>query len=190
MYIALIIILLVVIFIEFFRYMTSKCTEREWFSNNRTNIIFSDYQNPNPDEKYALYDEEILVITQKPNVAIRKELFKYLTGPLNKYVALYARKSSDPKKIFRSSVILKITSINMPIIQTFVDNNILVNDGANSVNYYMRVLSDKGYENEMKINALKAKKINDINDCIALNKITIGLNAAISMCNGGNNLNE
>lgn len=154
----------------------------EGFSENKTNIVFSNRTIDDSSDKYANVNQEILVISQDPGMN-RIPKFKYFRGPLYEYIALYSRiKNSKNEIVTVDTKLVQIAEINYDIMQLFGQNGALINDNFNQVNYYLKVLDKKTYEDELKKDRIKKININNYNQCVNLQKLTSFTNIAVANC--------
>lgn len=177
----LIVILLVIILcIEASKYTSNKIDES--FSASKTNIIFSNYETEDTKERYALPNEEILVLLQRPGED-RKTLFKYFRGPISQNIAIYTKQERENKEFLLNTVIVKITESNYEILQLLGLNKALLPDLQYNLRYYIKLLDEKTFNYETrKVNELK-DRIYRYNLCIQAKMTTEpNKNAAINWC--------
>lgn len=171
-------ILLIILLIE-----TSKSYSKtlEYFASSPTNNRLSNYEEDNSTDKFAYDNEEILLVTQLPNVPKKIE-FSYIRAPLNKWIIIYVKsnKTGSFKQISNFAPI-QIKYTNYKTLNLLGFNNFFISDNSATFLYYIKFLDKASYQNEInmlnKNNKAKAKYINCLNVNIALSK-----NQAIEKC--------
>ena len=151
--------------------------KKELFAAGKTDIVYSNSTTPDASDMYANVNEEILVLDQLPG-ANRTMKFKYLRGPLNKYIAIYAKQGNN----IVNSVLVPINSISMDLMKTLGENRVLINDNSSNIKYYIRFLDDVSYSVERKkANAMADLQIKYAN-CVASKKTTNSRNMSVAEC--------
>lgn len=153
---------------------------REHFSANRTEIIYSNYENESSSQLYAKINEEILVLEQVPGKD-RVMKFKYLRAPLNSWITIYVRKEQENGQVTINTILYQITTDATDLINLFMKNNVFFNDNAKVIRYYIKALNETTYNIEKKASdAIKILRFR-YNNCIK-SKNDVSSNIAIEYC--------
>ncbi len=139
------IILLLILGIELIKCYNSI----EYFSSYPTDNRLSNNENSKISDKFAADDEEILIMTQEPD-GTRKMEFTNIKTRLNKWVIIIvkSKKTGNYNKISNFQPI-QIKQVNYEIMNLLGQNKFIFSDGS-TLFYYIKFLSDKGYQNEIK----------------------------------------
>jgi len=154
----------------------------EGFASGKTDIVYSNRTIDGSGDKYANINDEILVLTQEPGKD-RTPNFIYFRGPFYSYMALYSR-MLDPKGVLSTinTTLIPINEPNYEIIQLLGTNRVLINDNFNSIKYYIKVLDKTSHAEEIKKARIKQINLNNYNQCVNLQKLTLSFRIAESNC--------
>lgn len=152
----------------------------ECFSTAPTNNILSDYPENNSSDKFANYNEEILLMTQYPN-GTRKYNFTYIRAPLNNWIIIYVKsnKSGQLERISNFAP-MQIKSSNYKVLNLLGNSNYLMRDAA-PLMYYIKFLDSRSYQYEINLINEKNKVKDKFQNCLATNAI-LPKSQAIDKC--------
>lgn len=152
----------------------------EVFSNNKTNYIVSNTKEKSASDKYVNENEEILIVKQNNTDQII--IFSYIRAPLNKYLAIYAKKITPLKEELINTVLINNVNIINETKKIISSNAIFLGNDI-QINYYLKFLDDNSYKYELqKQNELKNTS-NNYSNCLNMFKDTHSAYNVISICN-------
>jgi hypothetical protein len=162
----------------------------EYFSSNPpTNYIVSNNAQDASDDKYLDIDEEFKIGTQRKNSSERKWQYKFIRAPINASVVVRAKIPINGKMEPAKSAIIRLApnektkNLYFDVENLFFTNGALVSDINVDVVYYVKFLSEKELQSEMRVKQAQDLKTNLYNRCL-LDQKGLGMsnNKIIALC--------
>lgn len=174
MLLTIVLVIIVLIFIIFFKH------NQEYFSQSKTNVIFSNYATENSEDKFANVNEEVLVVVQVPNIE-RKPLYTYIRTPIGKYLAVITKKVDITGETVLNTILVKMDKIVTEIMPLLKKSGALDINTTDNIKYYVKLLTDPKYQVEQtKLSGVK-EVYRKYNLCIK-SRMSSGIKKATESC--------
>ncbi len=169
---ALLYVLMLILLYELLMIASNSGTYTEYFSANPpTKYVLSNSPGETAVDEYLDIDEEFKIGQQKSRSSERKWSFKYVRAPVNASVVLRARTVSAGKLETIKTAIIRITpsgstGFSFNVEEMFSTNGVLMPDAGSDMYYYIKFLSSRSLEQELKAKQAQDIKINLYNRCL------------------------
>ncbi len=159
-------LLVLILIFEFAKSFNRKACEA--FASSPTDNRLSNSESDSADDKFANDGEEILVLTQTS--AKREPIFNYIRAPLNKGIMVYIRRVKDGRETQISNFPpMLITSNVYKTLNMLGQNNMLIDEPASTLNYYIKFLTIAEYNAELNAVHQRSTMQSKYNNCLQEN---------------------